>query len=260
MEDRLHVLRAPILILVSDPRLRSDRRLSLRPIRVTRRFRLCRFDGCGVDLTRKLVIHPPFGDERVRLGLKLRLRLKLRLGLRLGLWLWFWLWLTLRLRLRLRLIICFGGDGLTIRFVLKIPASILVGRSRLGHRRIERCRRSVRGAMQTCILRGRDVFGRRNCVRLIDRRQRFTMFGLDIIDGGLKLVHLPAKHFLRRARLHVLELPLNSAASLLIHFRACLRRVGRQTVNSTADHRYKISHQHFLMVAGSAPAEWIINS
>ncbi len=77
------------------------------------------------------------------------------------------------------------------------------------------------------------------------------MFAIDFDDGSFELVHLPPKHILRRARLHVLQLPLYGAASLVIHFGARLRRIRRQTVDSTADHRYKISHQHFLMNAGA---------
>lgn len=86
------------------------------------------------------------------------------------------------------------------------------------------------------------------------------MFAIDFDDGSFELVHLPPKHILRRARLHVLQLPLYGAASLVIHFGARLRRIRRQTVDSTADHRYKISHQHFLMNAGAKRAEWLINS
>ncbi|MNL36509.1 hypothetical protein D3C87_1585940 [compost metagenome] len=82
------------------------------------------------------------------------------------------------------------------------------------------------------------------------RRKRFRMLGLDLDDGRFQLVHLPPQHFLRRTRLHVLKLALDGTAGLFINPRARLGRVGRQTVNSAADHRYKISHQHFLMVAG----------
>ncbi len=79
------------------------------------------------------------------------------------------------------------------------------------------------------------------------RLQRFGMFTLDVEDRDFELLELPPQHVFWRTWLHVLELPLYGATSFVIHLRAHLRRVVRQTVNSTADHRYKISHQHFLM-------------
>jgi hypothetical protein len=145
---------------------------------------------------------------------------------------------------------------------LRLPV-ILLDSMRLGVRRL-----SVRRLGRGFLVRGRC--GQRRLwigLRLRNwrskhllRSKRLLMFGFDFIDGCLKLVHLPAEHFFRRTRLHVLELPLNGAASLFINFRARLRRVRRQSVDSAADHRYKISHQHFLMIAGCLPAEWIISS
>jgi hypothetical protein len=89
--------------------------------------------------------------------------------------------------------------------------------------------------------RGRDLRLGRKCL---------GMLGFHLDNGCFQLVHLPAEHLLRRPRLHVLELTLNSAASLVVYPLAGFRRVGRQTINSAADYRYKISHQNFLMVAG----------
>ena len=97
---------------------------------------------------------------------------------------------------------------------------------------------------------GKFVVGKTSLV--LERRQRLRMLALDFDDRRFELVHLPPKHFFRRPRLHVLELPLNGTTRFFIHFRAGFRRVCRQTINSAADHRYKICHQHFSLSPGSS--------
>ncbi|MNS86288.1 hypothetical protein D3C72_1201860 [compost metagenome] len=77
------------------------------------------------------------------------------------------------------------------------------------------------------------------------------MFRLDLEDGGVQLGQLPLKHLLRRARIHVFQLPQDGAACLVIDLGTHLRCIVRQAVHGTPDNRYEVSHQHFLVVAGA---------
>ncbi|MBB6484048.1 hypothetical protein GGD46_001314 [Rhizobium lusitanum] len=102
---------------------------------------------------------------------------------------------------------------------------------------------------------GRDLMMHDRCCgdRLFCRRHRLGMFGLDLDDRGLKLVELTAEHFLGRARLHTLKLPLNGTTSPIVNLDPHLGSIVRQAVNGPSNDCYKIRHQHFLMMPGERP-------
>jgi len=79
------------------------------------------------------------------------------------------------------------------------------------------------------------------------------MFGLDLDDRCLKLVELATQHFLGRARLHALELPLHGTASSIVNLDPHFGSIVRQAVNGPSNNCYKIRHQYFLMMPGVQP-------
>lgn len=85
------------------------------------------------------------------------------------------------------------------------------------------------------------------------RRQRLGMFGFDLDDRSFEFVELAAQHFLGRARLHALELPLHGTTSSIVDLDPHLGIVFRQAVNGPSNDCYKIRHQHFLMIPGKQP-------
>ncbi|GES47814.1 hypothetical protein RsS93_04280 [Rhizobium dioscoreae] len=93
-------------------------------------------------------------------------------------------------------------------------------------------------------------FGNR---RLLAARQGLCMFGLDLDNRCLKLVELAAQHFLGRARLHALELPLHGTTSSIVNLDPHLGSIVRQAVNGPSNNCYKIRHQYFLMMPGVQP-------
>jgi hypothetical protein len=101
-----------------------------------------------------------------------------------------------------------------------------------------------------------DLFMRRRRFRnrrLLAARQGFGMFGLDLDDRCLKLVELATQHFLGRARLHALELPLHGPTSSIVNLDPHLGSIVRQAVNGPSNNCYKIRHQYFLMMPGAQP-------
>jgi hypothetical protein len=100
------------------------------------------------------------------------------------------------------------------------------------------------------LLRRHRHFGNR---WLLTARQGLGMFGLDLHDRGLKLVELAAQHFLGRARLHALKLPLHGTTSSIVNLDPHLGSIVRQAVNGPSNNCYKIRHQYFLMMPGVQP-------
>jgi len=101
------------------------------------------------------------------------------------------------------------------------------------------------------LLNGRD------CHRILEGsggflvRQGLGMLGLDLDDCSIQLVQLPLEHLLRRPRVHVLQLPQHGAACLVIDLGTHFGCIVRQAVHGTPDNRNEVSHQHFLVVAGT---------
>ena len=92
----------------------------------------------------------------------------------------------------------------------------------------------------------------RLCDRFLGARQGFRMLGLDLDDRSFELVELAAQHFLGRAWLHALELPLHGTTSSIVNLDPHLGSIFRQAVNGPSNNCYKIRHQHFLMMPGVA--------
>lgn len=111
-------------------------------------------------------------------------------------------------------------------------------------------RMMVLNGLGSSLFMRRRRFGNR---RLLAARQGLGMFGLDLDDRGLELVELAAQHFLRRARLHALELPLHGTASSIVNLDPHLGSIVRQAVNGPSNNCYKIRHQYFLMMPGVQP-------
>ena len=88
---------------------------------------------------------------------------------------------------------------------------------------------------------------------LLARWQRLGMFSFDLDDRSFEFVELAAQHFLGRARLHALELPLNGTTSSIINLDPHLGIVFRQAVYGPSNDCYKIRHQYFLMMPGGQP-------
>jgi len=97
------------------------------------------------------------------------------------------------------------------------------------------------------------MYNRRFSEQFLARRQRLGMFGLDLDDRSFELVELAAQHFLGRARLHALELPLNGTTGSIVNLDPHLGIVFRQAVNGPSNDCYKIRHQYFLMMPGGQP-------
>lgn len=105
------------------------------------------------------------------------------------------------------------------------------------------------------VLRSRlvmDLGLRSGCDRFLNRHG-FRVLALDFTDCSLELFELALQHSFRRTRLHVLELPLHSAARTLVDLHPHLGRIFRQAVDCPPNNCNKIRHQYFLKKSGSLP-------
>ena len=84
----------------------------------------------------------------------------------------------------------------------------------------------------------------------LGRWKRLGMLGLDLDNRRLELVELTLQHFLRRTRVHGLELAAHGTARLVVDLDPHFRIVVREAVHGPTNDCYKIRHQNFLIMSG----------